>query len=286
MKSKKVVKIVFKALGIVVALLIVLAILLPIIFKKQIVETVKTEINKSVNAKVDFADYHLSLFLNFPDFTLGLDKLTIAGLDVFEGDTLADVDKLRVSVDLFSVIKGDQYEINSIMLDGPRVNLIVRKDGKANWDIMKPAADTTAAAPEEPSTFRLAIDKLTINNGTLTYDDEEANMHAKAISLNHTLKGDLTADFTSLDTKTTIDTLTFTYGGVSYLKKANVELNAELDADLKNTKFTFKENELRVNNLFLGFDGWVAMPGENIDMDIKFNTRKTDFSNILSLILA
>ncbi|HNZ43041.1 MAG TPA: hypothetical protein PKN41_06840, partial [Bacteroidales bacterium] len=62
MKSKKVVKIVFKALGIVVALLIVLAILLPIIFKKQIVEAVKTEINKSVNAKVDFADYHLSLF--------------------------------------------------------------------------------------------------------------------------------------------------------------------------------------------------------------------------------
>ncbi|HQN15021.1 MAG TPA: AsmA-like C-terminal region-containing protein [Bacteroidales bacterium] len=286
MKSKKVVKIVFKALGIVVALLIVLAILLPIIFKKQIVEAVKTEINKSVNAKVDFADYHLSLFRNFPDFTLGLDKLTVAGIDVFEGDTLADVDKLRVSVDLFSVIKGDQYEINSIMLDGPRVNLIVRKDGKANWDIMKPAADTTAAAPEEPSTFRLAIDKLTINNGTLTYDDEEANMHAKAISLNHTLKGDLTADFTSLETKTTIDTLTFTYGGISYLKKANVELNAELDADLKNTKFTFKENELRVNNLFLGFDGWVAMPGENIDMDIKFNTRKTDFSNILSLIPA
>ncbi len=286
MKSKKVVKVVFKSVGIFVALIIVSAILLPVIFKKQIVEAVKTEINKSVNAKVDFADYHLSLFRNFPDFTLSLDKLTIAGIEAFEGDTLAAVDKLRVSVGLFSVIKGEQYKINSILLNSPRVHLIVQKGGKANWDIMKPSADTTAAEPEEPSTFRLAIDKFTITNGIIIYDDEEANMHAKAISLNHTLKGDLTVDFTSLETETSVDTLSFSYGGISYLKKASFELLADLDADLKNTKFTFKENELRLNNLFLGFDGWVAMPDENIDMDIKFNTRKTDFSNILSLIPA
>ncbi len=286
MKSKKLVKIVFKVLGILIALFLLLAVLLPIIFKKQIVEAVKTEINKNVNAKVDFKDYHLTLFRNFPDFTLGLDDLTIVGINEFKNDTLADVGKLRVSVGLFSLIKGEQYKINTISLDRPKVHLIVQKGGKVNWDIMKPSQDTAAKGPEEPSKFKLTIDKLSISDGLLTYDDEDANMHAKAINLNHTLKGDLTADFTSLNTNTSIDTLNFSYGGISYLNKAALALKADIGADLKNSKYTFKENELRLNDLFLGFEGWVALPKEDIDMDIKFNTKKTEFSSILSLIPA
>ncbi|HNW70893.1 MAG TPA: AsmA-like C-terminal region-containing protein [Bacteroidales bacterium] len=286
MKSKKITKIIFKVLGIFIALIIVLAVILPFVFKKQIVEAVKTEINKSVNATVDFKDYHLTLFRNFPDFTLGLDKLTVAGVGDFKGDTLADVEKLRVSIGLFSVISGDQYKINKITLDEPKVHLKVLKGGKANWDIAKPSADTTAKKPAEPSKFKLTIDKLSINDAFITYDDEDGNMHVKAINLNHTLKGNLTADFTSISTKTSIDTISVSSGGITYLKKASLELKADIDADLKNSKYTFKDNEFRLNNLFLAFDGWVAMPKEDIDMDIKFKTLKTDFSNILSLVPA
>ncbi len=287
MKSGKIIKGIAKGLGIFVALLIVLAIILPVIFKKQIVEAVKTEINKQINATVDFKDYHLSLFRNFPDFTLGLDNLTIAGLNEFKGDTLADVKKLRLTIGLFSVISGDQYKINRISLDNPVVHLKILKDGKANWDIMKPSADTVKTKTEaQPSSFKLSIDKLNISNAVLTFDDEESNMHIKAINLNHTLKGDLTADFTSLYTKTSIDTLNFSYAGIPYLKKASVDLKADIDADLKNSKYTLKENEFRLNDLFLAFDGWIAMPKDDIDMDMKFKTKKTDFSNILSLIPA
>jgi len=286
MKIRKITKLIFKILGILILLIIVSAIVLPVIFRKQIVEKVKTEINKSLNATVDFKDYHLSIFRNFPDFTLGLDDLTVAGKNEFKGDTLADIEKLRVSVRLFCVIKGDQYKINTISIEKPEVHLIVQKGGRANWDILKPSADTGTTKPEEPSAFRLAIDKLAISDGMLTYDDEEDNIHVRAVALNHTLKGDLTADFTTLRTQTSIDTLDFSSGGVGYLRNASIDLHADIDADLKNYKYSFMKNELRLNNLFLGFDGWVAMPGDDINMDIKMNTKKTDFSNILSLVPA
>ena len=42
--------------------LLILAFLLPILFKGKIVTLVKSEINKSINAKVDFKDVSLSLF--------------------------------------------------------------------------------------------------------------------------------------------------------------------------------------------------------------------------------
>jgi hypothetical protein len=65
-----------------------------------------------------------------------------------------------------------------------------------------------------------------------------------------------------------------------------VVANADIDADLANSKYTFKENEFKINELILGLDGFVAMPTDDIDMDLKFSAKKTDFKNILSMVPA
>src|SRR5690606_9521534 len=46
------------------------------------------------------------------------------------------------------------------------------------------------------------------------------------------------------------------------------------------------DNEFGLNDLHLGFEGMIAMPDTNIDMDIKFQARETEFKAILSLIPA
>jgi hypothetical protein len=48
---------------------------IPYFFKDEILTTVKTEINKSVNAKVDFADVDISLLRSFPDLSLRLERV-------------------------------------------------------------------------------------------------------------------------------------------------------------------------------------------------------------------
>ena len=55
-----------KITGIVLLILLAVAFIIPIAFKKQITELVKKEINKSLDAKVDFSDVSLSLFGHFP----------------------------------------------------------------------------------------------------------------------------------------------------------------------------------------------------------------------------
>jgi hypothetical protein len=54
--------------------------------------------------------------------------------------------------------------------------------------------------------------------------------------------------------------------------------------DMKASKYTFKENEFKLNALVFGLDGFVAMPKEDIDMDIKFLAKKASFKEFLSLI--
>src|SRR6202007_1224782 len=54
--------------------------------------------------------------------------------------------------------------------------------------------------------------------------------------------------------------------------------------DMPNMKFTFKENEINLNDLGLGIDGFVAMPGNDINMDMKFLCKQTEFKSLLSMV--
>jgi F0F1-type ATP synthase membrane subunit b/b' len=63
-----------------------------------------------------------------------------------------------------------------------------------------------------------------------------------------------------------------------------MRFKADLDMDMPKMKFTFKENEFDLNELGLSFDGFVAMPTDDINMDIKFAAKQTEFKSILSLI--
>jgi len=42
----------------------------------------------------------------------------------------------------------------------------------------------------------------------------------------------------------------------------------------------------QLNQLDLGFDGWVELLEDKVNFDMKFNSKKTDFKSILSLIPA
>lgn len=259
------------------------AVILPIVYKDKIVAMVKDEVNKNINAKVDFGDFDLSLIRSFPDFSLTINDLSVVGLNDFQGDTLTSVKELNFTIDLMSVIKGGQIDIRSIRLNQAYINLIVLKDGKANWDIAK--GDTTSTtASSEPTKFKVALRKYALENSRLSYNDESMGFKMTMDNLNHSGNGDFTQDLFVLNTNTTADASNMWYGGVKYLHNVKTTLKADLDMDMPNMKFTFKENELALNELVIGMDGWVAMPKEDIDMDLKFDAKKNEFRYFLSMI--
>jgi hypothetical protein len=273
---------VLKWIGIIFLILLVLIITLPIIFKGKIVAKVKEEANKNLNAKVDFGDFSLSLIRSFPDFSLSMEKLSIINLAPFAGDTLIYAKDLDVTVDLMSVIKGEQIKIKSVKLDSPIMNFLVNKDGKTNWDITKPSAEP--GKPSEPSQFKASLNSYVVKNGTILYSDVTMPFSVLLVNVNHTGKGDFTQDLFTLSTHTEGATVDLSYGGVKYLSSAKVSADADLEMDMKNSKYTFKDNKISLNDLDLGFSGWLAMPDTNIDMDLKFSAAKSDFKNFISLI--
>lgn len=271
--------------GILVLILIAFIVLIPLLFKGKIVQLVKSEINKSVNAKVDFSDADVSLIRNFPSLSLGLDSLRITGSDEFAGDTLLSVTKFDISINVMSVIRGNTIKINGIELDEPHVLALVTKEGKANWDIFKPdttAADTTGKT--EP--LSLDLKKYAIHKGYIIYRDDAAKMSASISNLEHEGSGDFSADIFSLKTMTAADELSFSYGGIPYLYKIKTNIDADIQVDAKNSKYSFQTEKIQLNDLNLGVDGFFQMAENYYNMDIKFKALSTSFKNILSFVPA
>jgi len=279
-----------KKVTITIAALIVVvfsaAAVIPMFFKKEIDAKIKSSINKSVNAQVDFKDLDLSLISSFPNLGIKINDLSILGIDSFAKDTLANVKQLELNVNLWSVVSGDTYEIKSINLEEPDIYARVLKSGKANWDIMR--ADAAGVPGDTSKTaFKVALQKYAIENGKVVYDDASLGFFMQLDSLNHSGKGDFTQDLFTLKTESDIEKLTVKYGGIPYLNKVKLVAELPIDIDMKNMKFSFAENKLQLNELLLSAVGYLAIPNDkDIVMDFKFDAKQSELKNFLSLIPA
>lgn len=287
-KKKSVLSRVLKWTGISFLTIIIILILIPVFFKDKIKELALQEANKMLLAKVDVNDFDLTIIKTFPYMTARFDGVSITGKNDFEGVKLVDIERFDARVNFWSVIKGDQIEIESITLKKPTIDVRVLKSGKANYDIVKPDSLKTEEELEEPSSFKLSLKKYAIENADISYDDKAGGMKAVLKNMTHTGKGDLTADVIDFKTKTNMDELSFTMDGLSYLNKVKTDLIANLLMEFteKSSKFTLQENSLQLNALQLSVDGFYEMLEGKDNMDLTLNTSKATFKDLLSLIPA
>jgi len=280
-----------KILLIVLLVILIILIAAPVLFKKQIFNKAREIANTSVNARIDFADLRLSLIRNFPNLSVSLKGVSVANLAPFEGDTLVSFDEFRATVDLISVIKMDNIKIKGILLNNPRINALVLKDGTANWDIAKETGEEEVGPVDTTVTGKLgmtvALKKFEIRNAGLLYNDRSQDMAASMEGFNFILTGNLGEDFTSIKINSTAAKVNFVMGGIRYVTDALLNIMLDVDADLANSVFTLGENSIGINDLALKFGGVVKMPDkEAIDVDMTFETTKTDFRSLLSMVPA
>ncbi len=278
---------ILKITGISLLVLLTIAFLIPIVFKSQITDLVKKEINKSLNAKVDFKEVSLSLFRHFPKVSISLSDLSVIGKDDFTSDTLIAVKTLDASANLISVIKGKNIKVYGIFLQSPRIHALVNKNGKANWDIAKKDTANVQADNNSTSAFQLSLKKYKISNGYLLYRDETAGINTEIIDFDHEGKGDFTQDVFTLSTNTKAADANFIYANIPYLKNVKAGIDADIQIDNKTNKYTFQTDDIVLNDLKLSSKGFFQIVNDSMyDMDITFSSPSNDFKNIISLIPA
>lgn len=174
---------ILKILGIVIAVIIVIAIALPFVvnvnmFRPQI----QSELNTSLGRQVSIGDLHLSILTG----SVSVDDVAISDDPEFSKQPFVQAKSLGVGVELIPLIFSKSLQVTDITLVQPQVSLLKNAAGRWNFSSLgnksgpesapHPAPAEKAAPPERKTASdpppaanpNLAVGKLSVKNGTVT----------------------------------------------------------------------------------------------------------------------
>ena len=275
-----------KIIGILLGVCIVLLLLAPYLFKGTLEDLLKKNLNDNLNATVAWESMDLSLFSSFPDAAVKIKHFSVINNAPFQGDTLAAGSQLTLDMGITQLFKSgdDPIKINSLSLDEALINIKVDSLGRTNYDIAIEKEASEATETETPSEgFTFDLKGYEIENSTLNYLDDSSETYLELSNFNHSGKGDFSLAVSELDTQTN-SMVSFRLGDVNYLTNNTISLDALIQMDLENQQYTFLENEARINELPLTFDGFIKVLEEATELDLTFKTPSSDFRNFLAVI--
>ncbi|MEP1259428.1 AsmA family protein, partial [Algoriphagus sp.] len=264
--------------------LIAAAVAIPFIFKDKIVARIDQEIAQSVNAKViyDVDNVSLSLFRRFPNVSARIKDFDIVGNAPFDKDTLVSLQELAIDLNLKSVLFDDYPTLTGVHLNGGNLYIKVLEDGTANYDLTFPSEDT--AEDTTSSNFQIGVDEIQISNLNVVYDDRQLDFFMALGGINAEGSGDFTADVYDLPIELEALIADVSYEDVSYLTNKTFKGETLLNIDLGKMIFTLGEGNFQLNDFFFDLQGYLAMPSDDIEMDISIKGLDNEFKSILSLV--
>lgn len=259
--------------------------LLPLALNGRFSKIAEYKANELLDAKVSFGKVRISFFRDFPDVSVKIPDLIIAGKDSFANDTLIKADIIRVTVNLKSILNSQGVTVKKILLKNTSVYAKVLEDGSANWNIMK--QDTSLNNIEDTTSVRLLLSEINIENADIVYDDKKMGLFVSLKDWNGFLEGDLGSDRTVIKTNSSGNDLNVLYGKIPLLSGAVIVADMALDADFKNDKYILQTNNIKLNEIDISLDGYFAFPDTSVTrFDLNFGTGKSGLKQLLSLIPA
>lgn len=278
-------KSILKIIGVILLLVLAVLIAAPFFLEAKIGDIIKNNVNKNVNATLDFSEANLSLIRSFPNAEVNFKNVVLINKAPFEGDTLFKADNLGLTMGIMQLFKGtgDAIAINNINLESAFVNVVVDKEENANYDIAVASESTATEETTSTEGFSFDLQSYEISNSRIYYTDKSTGITLKMDDVQHKGTGDLSLASSELDTHT--DALvSFEMDSVNYLNRNKVRLDALIGIDLNQNKYSFLKNEALVNQLPLVFDGFVTVNEDNQEINLTFKTPSSDFKNFLGVI--
>ncbi len=192
----KFIKIIASLLGIIVLLAIAAIIVLvtlvnPNDFKTQISEKVHHYTGRQLDLQGNIA------WSFFPWLGVRLNDATLSNAVNFGAEPFAHIKHIDIKIKLLPLLQR-QVEVGTLLLDGLEVHLVKNAQGVTNWQDLTSAAKTDSAndnkaSPDKHHRFNFSIASVDINNGHITWVNQQKNqafaiddleLHSKDIKQN------------------------------------------------------------------------------------------------------
>ena len=282
---------VFIILAIILVLLVAALFIIPSFFKGDIIKIIQNQTEKYIDAEVSIGDIELSMFKSFPNLNVAVKQVSISGKEEFKQDTIAYIPLFEASVNLKSLISGNEIIINKVLLKNSRFAPLVTASGKANWDILI-SSDTTSVSSAQPeaSTEKdkedkgLVFNDIAIEHLQMSYSDLQSSTYAGVEDLNLQLSGNFSASHTLLKLVLTLQDISFRQQDNVWANQMDFAWNTEIGANFEEQVYELQNSNLSINELLLNLDGKVAILKDKYRIDLTMNAPDTKFESLLALI--
>lgn len=266
------------SMGVLLALMFVL----PVLFPEKVATQIKSWANQSIEGELKFSKVRLSFFRHFPNLTLSLYDYSLSGSAPFANDTLAAGKELSMGINLFSLFK-ESIEVNKFYIDASTIQIMVDKDGNANYNIYK--RDTTATSnPGDTASAHLNIEGIVISNSQLRFKDQSIPMQLRIDGLNYKGNGDFAHSEFELDSELQADSLDFIFDETAYIQRKRLRAELITVINTSSLNFRFAKNNILINQLPVDFTGSMSIVSDGYDIDMHVISGTTDFGNIFSAL--
>ena len=246
---------------------------IPTFFKGDILQIIEKQSAKYINAKLKIGDMNLSMFKSFPNLNVALKEVMITGQDEFAGDTVVYIPLFEASVNLKSLIAGDELIVNQLLLKNCRIAPTVNSEGKANWDILlssdSQTSATTETPPDEPkgkAERGLRLNDIAIENLFITYNDFQHSTYASIADIDLKLNGNFSETNTLIDIFLALQNISYRHQNSVWINKTDLKWQAVIGANLKEMTFDIQKNDLALNDLKLDLTGNIGVGEDKYKM--------------------
>lgn len=276
---------IFKIVGILILLLLTLLISIPLVLESKIDHIIQNYVEKNIDADVSFNDISLSLISSFPNAEIHIDNLKVNNRSPFEGETLATAKDLSFEMGIAELLKGSEepLKVNELMARELLLTIKTNATGSVNYDIMKASAIDSNETDSDSAGFSFDLKNYEIINSAFTYIDEENKSALYITEFNHSGQGLFSQSLSQIET-TTEAKLSMSIDSVEYLRNTDIKLEALIELDLKENKFSFKDNKGFINALPLEFEGFIKLLENGQQLDISFKNPESTFKDLLAVI--
>ncbi|MEL7833889.1 AsmA-like C-terminal region-containing protein [Fodinibius sp. Rm-B-1B1-1] len=259
---------------------VILIIVLNLYFTdERLKNTAMPYVNEAVGRTVNVEEMSLTFFSTFPQPGVSIRKMSIPGET--EKDTLLSLDKLVVSVELFSLL-GDQINISEISLQNPTFTYVVNADSTTNIDFLIAEETETDTTTE---TMGISIPYFNVSGGDFGYRDKTSNTNAQIDDLN----ADISLSYADLITSTIdlqIGGLSAEVDGSRYLNGLPLSMTQQSTIDLENETVTLDKGTVSIRGLALNLTGSLSDWSNSLNSDLTFNSSSDNFGELLRLVPA
>ena len=264
---------------------------------KKLTPIVVNLINENINARFECEEIELTFFSTYPHIGIRLtngyllsDVANDTVPDSYEyrgKDTLLAFNECRVMFKVLDYLGKKEITIGNIVLDNPHIYAYVNTQGLANWDIIKPSADTISAIDTINSPLPLInVERLHINGADLAYYDRVQHLYTALNDLTLDLKGDLTGGTNFVDIVAEWKKFRYYSRDYSLQNSFDMKIDTQLELSDKYKRFKLHKTNLLINKMPFSLIGEVHNNTErgNVEIDVEYELNVSNIESLLTFI--